>query len=174
MSTQDLSNRCGERGLPIGRSVLANFESGRRPAISVPELLVLADSLEVPPVALLCPVDDVERVEILPDKVRPVYEALAWVTGETSSSEDPARVGTYRAHAAAVERWQSSSDELARHVRNMDTDPNAKHLAGWARVEVVEASQAVSRARQDLRTAGLRLPELPDGLRHIDEEGDGQ
>lgn len=66
MSAQDLADETERLGHPIGRSVLANLENGRRPTLSVAELIVLAKALRVPPLLLLFPVGHVEEVELPP------------------------------------------------------------------------------------------------------------
>ena len=57
---QKLADRTDELGMPIQRSVLANFESGRRETVSVAELIILARALEVAPLELLIPAGGVE------------------------------------------------------------------------------------------------------------------
>lgn len=52
-SAQGLSDRLLAAGVPIERSVIANLENGRRAAVSVHELLALADVFGVVPSFLL-------------------------------------------------------------------------------------------------------------------------
>jgi transcriptional regulator with XRE-family HTH domain len=59
MSAQELSDATERLGLMVSRSVIANFESGRRAAITVDELIVLSRALGLNPVKLL-DVDDCE------------------------------------------------------------------------------------------------------------------
>ena len=62
-SGTELAERMAEAGMPqFDRGILANFESGRRRSISVDEVLVLALVLDVAPVHLFVPVEEV-RVE---------------------------------------------------------------------------------------------------------------
>lgn len=56
-SAQRLSDECANLGLHIPRSTLADLENGRRRAISVAEMLVIARVLEMTPACLL-PGDD--------------------------------------------------------------------------------------------------------------------
>ena len=49
MSNQKLADACMEIGFDIPRAVLANLELRRRETITVPELLVIARGLDVPP-----------------------------------------------------------------------------------------------------------------------------
>lgn len=76
-----LGERLAELGVPWNRSVVANFESGRRPAVSVHELLALALVLDVAPVNLLVPLAD-EPYQLAPDRTEGADAVRAWVRGE--------------------------------------------------------------------------------------------
>lgn len=82
MSAQDLADACKALGLSFSRSAIANFESGRRPTISVAELTVLGKALDVPPIELVFPVGYQEEVEVLPGHELPAWTALKWFAGE--------------------------------------------------------------------------------------------
>ena len=59
MSAARLAELCAENGMPnLNRDVIANLESGRRPNVTIDEVLVLALSLDVAPVNLFIPVDE--------------------------------------------------------------------------------------------------------------------
>lgn len=95
MSAQQLADACTGLGLPMARSVLANLENGRRAALGVDELIVLARALGVSPLALLFPA---ERPAAAAAAKHPITELLAdgshsnlrqaakWFTGEEDSS----------------------------------------------------------------------------------------
>lgn len=71
--------------MPIGRSVIANFESGRRATISVAELIAFASALRVPPVALVYPCGYLGQVEGIPGSgIKDPYELALWFTGESN------------------------------------------------------------------------------------------
>lgn len=76
MSAQRLADRCGELGVPISRSILADLENGRRGNISVAELIVLARALDVAPFDLLTPDDG--PVELLPGRFTSYPDAARW------------------------------------------------------------------------------------------------
>lgn len=65
-------------GVPWNRSVVANFESGRRPAVSVQELLALALVLDVAPVNLLVPLDS-EPYLVTPEGTEAQNSADVWL-----------------------------------------------------------------------------------------------
>ena len=80
LSAQRLADRTAEIGVPIPRAVLANLESGRRDAVSVAELFILAKALNAAPVDLLFPVEADASVEVAPDDFLPRTRALEWFT----------------------------------------------------------------------------------------------
>src|SRR5690606_15196342 len=93
MSAADLAGKLVDVGVPWNRSIVANFEGGRRPTLSVVELLALARVLNVAPVHLLiepeAPGPDVDDQAALPYKVTPSeivprYQARAWMRGLAS------------------------------------------------------------------------------------------
>ncbi|WP_420035078.1 helix-turn-helix domain-containing protein [Streptomyces sp. cg28] len=89
-SGADLGERLAELGVPWNRSVVANFESGRRPAVSVVEWLALAQVLNVAPVHLLVAPDasDGEPYRVTPDLVAPAQDVRAWIRGQYPISSD--------------------------------------------------------------------------------------
>lgn len=89
LSAQQLSEECAKLGMPIARSVIANFENGRRSSVGVAEILIFAAVLQVPPVELICPTGYDQTIEILPGEFWDPYLAASWITGENSREEDP-------------------------------------------------------------------------------------
>jgi len=81
-SAQQLADACAGAGLDFKRSVIANLESGRRPTLSVPELLVLGRVLDVPPALLLFPVGTSAEVPVSDDSSPSPWSALQWFVGE--------------------------------------------------------------------------------------------
>lgn len=77
----DLGARLTEHGVPWNRSIVANFESGRRPDVSVRELLALAVVLDIAPVNLLVPLGS-EPYQVTPDRTESADTVRAWVRGE--------------------------------------------------------------------------------------------
>ena len=99
-TAQQISDRCGELGYPLTRTVIAKLESGHRgDTLTVPELLVIAAALEIPPALLLFPEfpdgrkapglpdqpppdPQPRQVKLLPDRESTGYEAVKWLVGE--------------------------------------------------------------------------------------------
>lgn len=84
-SAQRLADELRKVGIPWDRSVVANFETGRRASIGVDEMLALAYVLEVAPVHLVVPPDTDASVEyqVTPEGVPedPVF-VRAWIRGQ--------------------------------------------------------------------------------------------
>ncbi|WP_162688418.1 helix-turn-helix transcriptional regulator [Streptomyces sp. ICC4] len=190
MSAQQLADRCAELGMPIARSVLANFESGRRPTLSVAELMVISQALRVPPVALVVPVGYEETVEPLPGVQAHAFEAAQWITGEAAGrtgadwavtdqdaddfEDTPYGMFRYREHAQAIAtllRHQQIADEdRKRAARVADSDAELRD----ALLRAAEATDAalegiverLEEIRAVLREDGLMPPPLPRWVHH--------
>lgn len=180
MSAQQLSDACTELGHPIARGVLANFESGRRPTVSVAEVLVFARALNVPPLLLIFPLGQEESLEALPGSPAPAWASLKWFTGEsdrlpgdTEATSDPATVRLYRDHDRLVEEWRNARNQvfsiLAAKEPRLDQLRGAgipipegydtKFLELFLR-EMQNAQNAVRLVRQRMRDQGLFPPDL--------------
>jgi transcriptional regulator with XRE-family HTH domain len=88
MSAQQLADECKKLGVPIQRSVIANFENGRRTNVAVSDLLVFAAALKVSPMQLVFPVGYERSIEGLPGLTRDVYSWAGWFSGEIRSQSD--------------------------------------------------------------------------------------
>ena len=83
-----LSERTAELGYRVSPTVIAKLDSGHRGnVLSVAELLVIADALEVPPAALLFPGLPDGEVEYLPGQFISSMDGLFRFTGEHDESE---------------------------------------------------------------------------------------
>jgi transcriptional regulator with XRE-family HTH domain len=88
LTAQQLADRCAALGLPLNRSVIASLESGRRPVVTLAELLVLAAALEVTPLALAIPLGRRETMEILPGVELSTWHAAEWWQGQDQAVID--------------------------------------------------------------------------------------
>jgi len=127
-SAERLAKACADAGMPeLNRSVIANIESRRRKQVSIEEALTLAYVLDVAPVHLIVPTEDVEQYLGTPDPL-PLPAARAWIRGEfcppqcdprTYFSEVPAK--EFRPQRPTGEQIEEHSDWL-RHYRELDED----------------------------------------------------
>lgn len=105
MSAQALADRCAELGMPsLKRQAITNLENGRRSAVTVEELLVLAEALDVPPVLLFIPLDGRTDLEVTPNLTMGSWEALFWVSGEDEPADRERR-----------RRWREVSSPVQQH-----------------------------------------------------------
>jgi transcriptional regulator with XRE-family HTH domain len=183
ISVQKLADICTEEyGLPIKRSVLANFEGGRRPALSVVELLVIARILKVPPVQLLFPIGLEETAEVLPGEAVDTWSALKWFTGEASrlpgdapdeASEQGAEpVRLFRRHDRLVADWWSNN----RHLQKLFVTTSGSPEEGIVRLAsqtLQSIGDAIKEVRRDMRRRGLTPPPLEAELTYVDTPEDG-
>jgi transcriptional regulator with XRE-family HTH domain len=183
ISVQRLADICtDEYGVPMKRSVLANFEGGRRPALSLVELIVIARILEVPPVHLLFPVGLQETTEVLPDKVVDTWAALKWFTGESPQLPDDqpsdtvesaaAPVRLFRRHDQIVSDWQRSNRQLREMLATTGSRPDP-HLVQLASQSLHQLGESLQEVREQMRRRGLTPPAglIPE-LTYIDADQD--
>lgn len=185
-STQRLADECTKLGLPLQRSVLANFESGRRTTVTVAEVLVLGKVLGVPPILLFLPVGTSANVEVLPAQERATWAAAKWFTGEAAFPAEGTRATSYALVGTAADNaeWTESSEPIRLHIDHdqvlLTVEWESERLtkareAGDENV-LSEATDRLDRfqkqlahVRREMRKAGIEPPALPDHLADIDD-----
>lgn len=169
MTAQDLADACEELGHPIPRNVIANWESGRRLTLTVPELLVLAKAVDTPPAALVCPLGGSTDLNYLPHESSDSWTAFSWFTGEDLDYGDTALFREY----AGVERrirtehhdaWQLQYSG-ARKDWLRDSEAKFSLLAKAVRRELVPI-------RTHMHEMEMTPPPLPSHLAFLDDEGE--
>ncbi|MDX2675799.1 helix-turn-helix domain-containing protein [Streptomyces sp. NY05-11A] len=94
ITAAELAERLTALGVNWNRSIVANFEGGRRPGVSVVEWLALAQVLNVAPLHLLVPPDAPDDAPYLftPQRWADVRDVRNWVRGFVAiNSENPQR-----------------------------------------------------------------------------------
>jgi len=181
LSAQKLADACTKLGFPLDRSVISNFENGRRTTVTVAEVLALAKALDVPPILLIFPVGVDRALDVLPGEGRSTWAAAKWFTGEEPFPTPDATVpempadGTetrtlalHREHDQLLQQWQKTARTLhSFREGGIDDDPLINAAAGVvARVE-----RKLAELRHQMLTEGIAvLPQLPATLRHVDYE----
>lgn len=117
MSAQNLSDACAELGLPIHRSVIANFENGRRAKLDLGELFVIALALDVAPIMLMLPEDGTMEISGRPMSRT---DALAWIAGTPATAAFEELDADLARARQAVACAQKAVNQ-ARHVAGMLT-----------------------------------------------------
>jgi transcriptional regulator with XRE-family HTH domain len=189
LSVQKLADICAEEyGLPIKRTVLANFEAGRRPALSVAELLILARILQVPPVLLLFPVGQETGSDVLPGTSVDTWSAAKWFTGETEAipgeteeRQETEPVRLYREHEQVVEEWREVQRKIkaflgavGEEIDRVEPEPHIASGRLWdaAATELRNSEDAIRGVRKRMRTHGLTPPSLEAEMARIEQKGD--
>lgn len=175
MSAQRLADRCAELGQPIPRSVLANLESGRREALSVPELLVLAEALGVPPVALLVPLGHSDQVEALPGRSVSTSDALAWLAGDKPlpgtdwlPGGPRLAVSLYKSHQRFFTEW-TRWRERERQIRQGSVD-GTEADAEQLRQAAADVARSIHLIRLTMTEQSIRPPQdVPPEIAALDQ-----
>lgn len=167
MTAQDLADACEELGHPVPRNIIANWESGRRLTLTVPELLVLAKALDTPPATLVFPFGQGANVSCLPGERRDPWTAFSWFTGEDLDHGDAA---VFREHASVERRIRTDHHEAwqlqfagPRASWPPTTDAAFDRLVQAVRSELVPI-------RNRMRELDLTPPPLPSHLAFLDKE----
>jgi transcriptional regulator with XRE-family HTH domain len=185
MSAQQLADRCKQLGMEIPRAVLANLENGRRATVSVAELLVLAEVLQVPPLLLVVPLARQELTEILPDIQVPTLEAGRWWRGDAAWIQDPGDgtaavsdmwrktpVDRVFEHEELVARWVATraAATSAALIRPADDGNGWTETAKTHRDNLESFEKRLRELRLEMRADKLIPPPLPPELAHIDPQ----
>jgi len=177
-STQWLADRTAELGHPISRTAISNLEVGRKRGVDVPELIVLARALGVPPLLLLYPAMSAGEVEVLPGHRTSSWAAAQWVAGR----------GPYRATDETGKVFFDYADyeNGARLLRLAQQDEELQQLlfrlAGDGRLpvnEVVEnlrqreaVAARIHDVRREMRDLGGEPLPWPDEVLYAATEAD--
>jgi transcriptional regulator with XRE-family HTH domain len=173
LSAQEVSDKSKDLGYPIPRTVIANLESGRRPMITLAELLVLAAVLEVSPIQLIAPAGFVDEMQPLPDWEAATIDVLDWLRGKKDLGL-PLRVPPM---FEALTLYIEADEDLLRYSE-MTRHAPASASPEWVN-SMSRALEEVRKKRGQIRRFGMEPPPLPLGFRHLDaasssSEAEGQ
>lgn len=173
LTTQALADRTAELGYPMDRSVIAKLETGKRQTITVPDVLVLAQALEVPPLLLLLPLGEADNVEIRPDVEVSTVDAFRWFMGERplpgtrweglDTEDGSPTIASFTVHQNTLDRW-AWTRYYARQIREGATEGDAEQYER----DADRAAEALRSLRHVMRMRGLTPPPLPAELAHIE------
>lgn len=155
MSAQQVADKAASLGYPVSRSQIANYESGRKQTLDIAELLVIAATLEVPPVSLLLGGHPDCDVEVLPGQTMQTTAALSWFSGddcydsnvhvpEGVSNSPPALLLALVRERAGAERELAAAKAVFELVGEPDDD--ARQIG-----HIAELTNRISRINQMIR-----------------------
>ncbi|WP_432982138.1 helix-turn-helix domain-containing protein [Dactylosporangium sp. CA-233914] len=197
LSAQQLSDRSAELGYRVPRNIIANIESGRRSAVMVHELLILAMALNIPPILLVYPLGRQERVEVVPGYEAPTWSAFRWFAASKrptgpllGGSVDEGGVTepliewekahlvvqVYRRHDSLVNRYRFTRDDTMNELRRlaepserMPDERETRRITDRVARDLAKAAEALRVHRQDMRSRGYQPPRLPVDI-DVDED----
>jgi hypothetical protein len=183
MSAQQLSDATTLLGCCVPRTVITNLENGRRDAIDVTELLVIAAALNVPPVLFIAPIGYRESVQILPNVDESPWRARGWFLGAVPLAtacydrecflDARTAIEAYDDHASLIREHANLRDTVQKRLRArrayMTDERRDVDSADLNRLDVMANEMARSLAhiiahRKMMEGKGLVLPPLPADL----------
>ncbi|MBO2459865.1 helix-turn-helix domain-containing protein [Actinomadura violacea] len=171
LSAQQLADACTALGMETSRSAIANFESGRRPTISVAELLIFAHALRVPPLLLVVPVGADQSVQLAPGVATSAWDAAQWFAGlGRDAGDNPIRL--FQRHDRFVSEYEFAARRSAgarSMLQDADGDRREAHAATAHAADQAArlAEEVIDEIRDDIRALGLTPPALPAELAHL-------
>lgn len=99
MTAQELADETARLGFEVPRNVIANWESGRRKTVTVPELIIVAEALCISPAELVFSPALGGSVTYLPEDDTFRWSAFSRFTGEDPHAPGYYRLASYREHA---------------------------------------------------------------------------
>lgn len=191
-SAQRLADECKKLGLDISRATISDLENHRRANFGIPELLVMARALDIPPLLLIFPVGSKEETEVLPGESRPTFRAALWFTGEAASPAratddgevivEPDRTGEgrplalYRTHDEEFRKEIGSVNEAAKMGEMAAALPDSQRESAASVTAMLHEAAAAHRRngeliREQAAAEGLIPPARIVGLIADDTKG---
>ncbi|WP_328856355.1 hypothetical protein OG579_13635 [Williamsia herbipolensis] len=151
-SVQWLSDRTYALGRRISKATISELETGKRKALPVTDLLLLAAALEVPPVGLLVADLPDGDVEILPRQAVRSVVALRWISGEDVLAERP---GTRIVGQDGLEHFREWGRQRDVFAANAEPVVRAR--------TIFELRERIDAAARAINAARTRLESLTPG-----------
>lgn len=148
-----LSQQTKDLGYQIPATVIAKLDSGHRGSVlSVPELLIIAAALDVPPLGLVFPDLPDGQVEIIPRHHGSSWDAYLWAAGLAPSFLNPgARQPLALLVNAVRDRW-TALKEVAQLNTRASTEPDQTARKAYR--------AAFDAAKQQLAQTNTQISEL--------------
>ncbi|MFI0482234.1 helix-turn-helix domain-containing protein [Actinomadura sp. 9N215] len=161
MTAEQLAARCAELGAPeITSAVIANIETGRRDratgrrrrTLTLEELCLFAEALDVPPVRLMVPLDGRTRLQVTPTVEMSTWRALFWVSGENDPADPDRRA-----------RWREAIGDLYsfRNLRDIISAANKAQGRGDTKGYEAQLKEAAKLIEWGMLAHNVTPPALP-------------
>ncbi|MEE1786886.1 helix-turn-helix domain-containing protein [Streptomyces sp. SP17BM10] len=170
MTAQELADETRRLGHEVPRNVIANWESGRRKTITIPELIVVAEALDVAPADLVFSPALGGHVNYLPGKDIGRWSAFSRFTGEHPHSPGTFDLYLLREHARIWQELQREHHDAFQLEFNFDREnwsPGSEEKR-TAFIDSVRLRLQPVRAR--MRETGCEVPDLAPSLKFLNAE----
>lgn len=160
----ELAARCTALGLPTKRPALAALLDGRRQTITLQQVLVLAEALEVSMAELLLPLHDGRLAVTGPTRTEHPFPAATRLLGLAADGSTGTPSRPYVRYLQAVDRFARANRRLADLSHRLATGtltPHQQDGRPHPASEILAAEAALSRlidARNDLANSGITPP----------------
>ncbi len=170
MTAQELADETQRLGHEVARNVIANWESGRRKTITVPELIVVAEALEVAPADLLFSPALGGHVNYLPGQDIGRWSAFSRFTGEHRHYPGKFDLYLFREHDQIWRTLQNEHHDAFQLEFKFSREewPPGSEEKRTAFVDAVRVQLQPVRAR--MREVGKEVPDLVTSLKFLDAE----
>ncbi|WP_287219585.1 hypothetical protein [Rhodococcus sp. (in: high G+C Gram-positive bacteria)] len=168
MSAVQLANKTAELGYPITRGTIAKIESNSRAAkLDVAELLVLAQTLRVPPLQLLltqAPLPN-GRIEALPGREARGIDVAFWFTGEEFDffeealglNRDDKEARVQASPIRSVRTYANARERYSTLMREAATGETAEEWKEQMRAEAAEVRRRLNELETMMREHGMTV-----------------
>ncbi|MFJ9519529.1 helix-turn-helix domain-containing protein [Kitasatospora sp. NPDC101801] len=170
MTAQELADETRILGHEVPRNVIANWESGRRKTITIPELIVAAEALEVAPADLLFSPALGGHISYLPGRKVDRWSAFSRFTGENRHYPGYFDLYLLREHDRIWQELQREHHEAFQLEFKFDRKswPPGSEEKRTAFVDAIRVRLHPVRAR--MRELGEEVPDLAPSLQFLDAE----
>lgn len=185
LTNDQLRSRLSLLGWDLTRDSLASILASKRKSMPVTDLLLFAQAMNVPPIALVFPLWSNEPTRLWPadEPGGFAYEDARWFAGRAPerggayiAAPETAVVDEYYDVGDIVARFEEIDEELnaiaGRHyflAHDVDDEARAKEVADELRASLEDIADLRGYIRSAYR--GVRLPELRPALRFLDDRG---
>lgn len=180
LNREQLAERCATHGAPqLTHAAITNIETGRpdkagkrRRDVSVEELLVLARALDASPLLMMFPIGRQDEVEVLPGQSVDTWAGLRWFTGQAGFPIEGLPIEVSTSGGKPLKLFEKHQDLVSRHYfltfKTSQAQEEGPDSLQALRAEFETVENALREVREDMRTLGLKPPQLTENLVHVD------
>lgn len=180
ISNEELRARLASLGWDLTKDSLASILGSKRKSMPLGDILLFAQALNVPPVALMTPIASNAHVSLYPGDEEPIsaYETARWISGkfpwvsmpfkQEFVTDDYYEIGDIVSRLEDLDEDLHAVDAMHRRLVHNDLSPEDRAIKEQ---ELTLALRDVAEQRTFLRSVhkALELPPLRPALQFLDE-----